>query len=278
MRVFGDAVASAAAAADAAAEAFIAPAAAGSGCAAADAAAQSDAVAAAANTMADAAHLVPVDLVEGLVHLSEDVAVTLSEAGASAPVSQEIPPSRRTWRQKLWRKPFFLLVILPSLLAALYFYAIAAPQYVSEARFTVNARGSDGGAQAAALRGIAGAALGGFGGGIASGDANSVRDFLTSLDAVMLAQERLDLIKLWQRPEADFLARLWDTEPELLARYYNRMVTVSLDPSTNVTTLRVKSFRAEDSKELAEEKIRKAKELEERELKLKKELEEKRIV
>ena len=178
--------------------------------------------------------------------------ITLSEARASAPVSQEIPPSRRTWRQKLWRKPFFLLVILPSLLATLYFYAIAAPQYVSEARFTVNARGSDGGAQAAALRGIAGAALGGFGGGIASGDANSVRDFLTSLDAVMLAQERIDLIKLWQRPEADFLARLWDTEPELLARYYNRMVTVSLDPSTNVTTLRVKSFRAEDSKELAE--------------------------
>jgi capsular polysaccharide transport system permease protein len=102
-----------------------------------------------------------------------------------------------------------------------------------------------------AMRGLAGAALGGFG-GAASGEANSVRDFLTSLDAVMEADARLDLISLWRRPEADFLARLWDTEPELLTRYYNSMVNVTLDPTTNVTTLRVRSFRPQDSLTLAE--------------------------
>jgi capsular polysaccharide transport system permease protein len=153
---------------------------------------------------------------------------------------------------KVWRKPFFLLVIVPSLIAAAYFYVIAAPQYVSEARFVVQSRGGDGGGQAAALRAAAGAALGGFGGGSNSGDANSIRDFLTSLDAVMLADEKLDLVALWRRPEADFLARLWFTEPERLARFYNQMVNVALDPSTSVTTLRVRSFRPEDSKELAE--------------------------
>jgi capsular polysaccharide transport system permease protein len=145
-----------------------------------------------------------------------------------------------------------LLVILPSLIVTAYFYGIAAPQFVSEARFVVSSRGHEGGA-AAAMRGMAGGAFGGFGGGsVASSETNSVRDFLTSLDAVMEAHGKLDLIAMWQRPEADWLSELWRTEPELLARFYSRMVTVSLDPSTNVTTLRVRSFRPEDSKALAE--------------------------
>jgi capsular polysaccharide transport system permease protein len=164
-------------------------------------------------------------------------------------------PQQRPWFIRMWRKPFFLLVILPSLLVAGYLYGIAAPQYVSEARFVVSSRGggTDIGAQIAGLRGIAGAALGGFGGGAASSEATSIRDFLTSLDAVMQAHSRLDLVSLWQRPEADPIARLWRSEPELLARYFNAMVNVSLDPMTNVTTLRVRSFRPEDSKALTEE-------------------------
>jgi capsular polysaccharide transport system permease protein len=162
-----------------------------------------------------------------------------------------MPEGQQNWLKWLLRKPFLLLVILPTLLAALYFYAVAAPQYVSEARFVVNSRSSDANAQMSAMRGLAGAALGGFG-GAASGEANSVRDFLTSLDAVKEADDRLDLISLWRRPEADFLARLWDTEPELLTRYYNSMVNVTLDPTTNVTTLRVRSFRPQDSLTLAE--------------------------
>jgi capsular polysaccharide transport system permease protein len=162
-----------------------------------------------------------------------------------------MPEGQQNWLKWLLRKPFLLLVILPTLLAALYFYAVAAPQYVSEARFVVNSRSSDANAQMSAMRGLAGAALGGFG-GAASGEANSVRDFLTSLDAVKEADDRLDLISLWRRPEADILARLWDTEPELLTRYYNSMVNVTLDPTTNVTTLRVRSFRPQDSLALAE--------------------------
>ncbi|MFN7308983.1 MAG: hypothetical protein ACK5V0_13885, partial [Alphaproteobacteria bacterium] len=80
--------------------------------------------------------------------------ITLSEASAS-PLSlpQEPEPTPQPWYTRFWRRPFFLLVILPSLIAALYFYAIAAPQYVSEARCVVSSRGSDGGAQAA-LRGM----------------------------------------------------------------------------------------------------------------------------
>jgi capsular polysaccharide transport system permease protein len=185
--------------------------------------------------------------------------ITLSEA-EYGPMGRPQEPKRQRWFNGVWRKPFFLLVILPSLLTAGYLYIVAASQYVSEARFVVSSRGggTDIAAQMAGMRGLAGAALGGFGGGAASSEATSIRDFLTSLDAVTQAHSRLDLISLWQRPEADPLARLWRSEPELLARYFNAMVNVSLDPMTNVTTLRVRSFRPEDSKVLAEELLQSA--------------------
>jgi capsular polysaccharide transport system permease protein len=179
--------------------------------------------------------------------------ITLSEPGASlSGEALEPTPPPKPWLVRLLRKPFFLLVILPTLVAAFYFYGIAAPQYVSEARFIVNSRGSDGGGQAAAMRAATAGLFGGLGGGMSGGEANSIRNFLTSLDAVMQAHESLDLVELWRRPEADFLARLWFTEPERIARFYNHMVNVTLDPMTGVTTLKVRSFRPEDSRELTE--------------------------
>jgi capsular polysaccharide transport system permease protein len=180
--------------------------------------------------------------------------ITLSDAANGQMGLPREPARRQPWLLGLLRKPFFLLVILPSLIVAGYFYGIAAPQYVSEARFIVNSRGGGGevGGAMSRFRGLAGAALGGFGGHSASVDATSIRDFLTSLDAVTQADAQLDLASLWQRPEADFWARLRRTEPELLARYFNGMISVSLDPTTGVTTLRVRSFRPDDSKALAE--------------------------
>lgn len=185
--------------------------------------------------------------------------ITLSEA-EYGPMGRPQEPKRQRWFNGLWRKPFFLLVVLPSLMAAGYLYVVAAPQYVSETRFVVSSRGGGAniGGNIAGLRGIGGAALGAFGGGAASGDAASIRDFLTSLDAVMQANAELDLISLWRRPEADPLARLRRSEPELLARYFNTMVDISLEPMTNATTLRVRSFRPEDSKALAEQLLHSA--------------------
>ncbi len=165
-------------------------------------------------------------------------------------LEHETPAPRRPWLQRFLLRPFTLLVLLPALLAGFYYYVVAADQYVSEARFVVSSRG-DGGGQAAALRGLAGMAMGGLG-GIASSETSSVRNFLSSLDAVMQAHGKLDLVGIWRRPEADLLARLWDDEPELLTRYYNRMVTIDFDPTTSVTTLRVRSFRPADSKAIAE--------------------------
>lgn len=159
-----------------------------------------------------------------------------------------VPPPRpqsRLWR--LLRHPFTWCVLVPTLIAIGYFYGIASPQYVSEARFVVRSR-SD--APQVSLGGMLSAAVGG--GSVSSGDAYSVRDFLTSHDAVARTDQRLDLRKLWGREEADILSRLWAEDPERLTKYFNSMVSVTYDSSSGVITLRVRSFVPEDSKAIAE--------------------------
>lgn len=158
------------------------------------------------------------------------------------------PPKPRSRLKRFLRHPFTWWVLAPTLLAIAYFYAFAAPQYVSEARFVVRSRAD---APQLSLGTMLSAAVGG-GGGSSSGDAYSVRDFLTSHDAVMRAHERLDLTRVWGREEADLIARLWNDDPERLTKYFNSMVSVAFDSSTGVITLRVRSFTPEDSKAIAE--------------------------
>jgi capsular polysaccharide transport system permease protein len=177
---------------------------------------------------------------------------TAFEPGRAEPVAAwseaaATPPRRPDSRLKRFvLHPFTWLVLLPTALVAAYFYLIASPQYVSEARFVVRSRAD---APQLSLGAVISAAAGG--GASAAGEASSVRDFLLSHDAVMRTQEQVDLITIWSRDDADFYARLRDTEPERLTKFYNSMVSASLDTSTGVTTLRVRSFRPEDSKAIA---------------------------
>ncbi|MBR0662052.1 capsule biosynthesis protein [Neoroseomonas oryzicola] len=169
------------------------------------------------------------------------------------------PPTRP--RSKLWRwivHPFTLWVLVPTALVAAYFYLLATPQYVSETRIVVRVRGET---QHALGSSAVASLFGAVGAGSSAGDASTLREYLISHDAVMALQDRLDVISMWQRPEADYVARLHDTEPERLTKYFNSMVSASLDGSTGVLTLRVRSFRPEDSKAIAEALLTQAEDL-----------------
>lgn len=155
------------------------------------------------------------------------------------------PPPRRQ-RRSIFRHPYFWWVILPTLLIAGYFQGIAADQYMSEARFVVRGRSESGpGSIGSALAQTA------FGSAQTSHDADTVREFLISHDGVRHLNERIPLEEVYRRPEADFWARLWYTDPERLTRYMSSMVTVSQENSAGIMTLRVRSFRADDSRAIA---------------------------
>lgn len=155
--------------------------------------------------------------------------------------------------RSLWRKRFYLLlVVLPTLIAGIYFYGFAAGQYVSEARYLVRGRQDSRGASS--LTEMMGAA--GF--KQVSEESLSVRDYLQSHDALHALKEGIDIVGLYRRPEADLLGRLWFADPpdEILKMYHGMMNTVVNDSTSGITTLRARAFRPEDAQRIAEEQLR----------------------
>lgn len=176
--------------------------------------------------------------------------------GWSGPVD---PPGGVLPRLRRWarRRAFTLCVALPTLVAAAWILGVAAPQFESEARFLIRGRQAP-----PAIGGVAEvAAAAGF--SRASEDAMGVRDYLQSHDAVAALRQRLPLVEMFRREEADPLARLWWAEPtaERLHDYFTRMVSTQFDTLSGITTLKVKSFRAEDSRAIAAELLAVSEEL-----------------
>lgn len=145
----------------------------------------------------------------------------------------------------LERRAFLLIVVLPTLLVAGYYGLIAANQYESQADFIVRASQDtptvpSGLGQVLSLAG---------GATQAETEALSVSDYLSSHDAVAALRRDNQLVERFRRPEADPVSRLFSAEPEAetLLKYYRKHVDVEADTSTGITTLRVRTFRPEDS-------------------------------
>jgi len=157
--------------------------------------------------------------------------------------------SARPWQTRIpWL--FVIMVAIPSLLTTLYYLAIAAPLYVSEAHFVVRAHGQ----QAPVGLGSILQSVGVSGGGSAT-DAFEVQAYMVSRDAVMTLAKRDGLRTVMNRPEADFLMRFprpFEGQSfENLFESYKRYVTVGYDSQTGISTLRVTAFRADDAQRIA---------------------------
>jgi capsular polysaccharide transport system permease protein len=172
--------------------------------------------------------------------------------------SRQLP--RADLRTRLWqwarlRRWPLLFVALPTLLATLYYGLIAADLYASEARFVVR---SPSHVQISALAGL----LQNTGDGTSQSDVYSVHDFILSRDALAALQKHLDLRAIFNRPEADFLARFpnplaWDNAEDFY-RYYQSRVDIVYDTTTGLCTLTVKAFRPDDAQALAHHVLQEA--------------------
>lgn len=147
------------------------------------------------------------------------------------------------------RRNFLLAVVLPVLLVAGYLYLIASDQYESEAHFLIRT------ADATPLPGTGVSQMLSMATGMTAGqgEAISVADYLTSHDVVETLRRRDHLVQRYNRPDADILSRLRfsDPTPETLLHYYRGKVKVDYNTETGITTLRVHSFRPNDSFEIA---------------------------
>ena len=159
--------------------------------------------------------------------------------------SQRPAPRRRLSRHV----PFLLFVILPTLLTAGYLYGVAADQYVSEARFVVRGPAQQTPGALSSLLQTAGVSR-------AQDDTYAVQDYILSRDALREMVEQDEIRALFERPEADFLARFPNFYThdsfEHLFKYYLSHVDVRMDSLTGVSTLTAKTFRADDSRRIAQ--------------------------
>jgi capsular polysaccharide transport system permease protein len=155
--------------------------------------------------------------------------------------------TRRFFRSlNVW---FWAIVGLPTLVAGVYYFAIASDLYLSEAKFIVRSPKQ---VQASGI----GALLQSTGLGRATEDTSAVEDFIMSRDAVRKLDEKNDLRKVFNRAEGDFVTRFpgilfWRKDFEALFWRYDHFVSVETDTSTGVTALRVKAYRPDDAYALA---------------------------
>lgn len=153
-------------------------------------------------------------------------------------------PRWRSWRKRL-TSPIVLVVVLPTLAAALYWGVIATPRYVAESHFMVRkmneARPSGLGL---ALQGV----------GLSSGTADSfaIQEYMSSRDAAEDLDRRFDLEKVFTRNAADPLSRYPGpfSRPSEESRYkaLRRFIAVSYNATSGITTLRVQAFTPEDAR------------------------------
>lgn len=141
---------------------------------------------------------------------------------------------------------FFAIVVLPTLLVALYYVVFAADQYESSANFVVRrAESASGGAELGQVLGFS------LGASATTSDAYVVQTYLLSHDAMARLNTAGNLAGVFRRPEADWLSSLRFSDPERMLKYYRKHVVVAEDESTGITQLTVHTFRAEDSYSIA---------------------------
>jgi capsular polysaccharide transport system permease protein len=155
---------------------------------------------------------------------------------------------RQTGQINIW---FWVIVGLPTIFAAVYFFGIASKQYLSEVEFVVRAPNKP-----EVSSGIA-ALLGGAGMAGGTEDTYAVTDFIMSRDAVQRLDSQANLRGVLAAPGADFLSRFPGVlsfgrrDFEALYKAYPRFVSVDIDSQSGIARLDVKAYRAQDAQMIA---------------------------
>jgi capsular polysaccharide transport system permease protein len=165
--------------------------------------------------------------------------------------------SKRSWLHAKLQQAFgylkerpalLVIVVIPTFLAFLYYGLIASNVYVTESTFVLHSV-----AQSAPATGI-GSFLKSSGlSSLGKADENlsAVSEFITSRDAMREIDDKVNLRKEWSRWWIDPLQRFaplsFDKRYEHLYPYYKKHVTTDMEKESNMCTLTVRGYTAEQS-------------------------------
>jgi capsular polysaccharide transport system permease protein len=140
--------------------------------------------------------------------------------------------------------PLILIVAIPAVLAALYFGFWASDVYVSESKFVVRSPEKP-------SMSTLGNLLQGAGVGMSKSpdDAQTVREYIMSRDALRFLDEQLGVMSAYASKRVDIFSRFAGLDPddsfEAFHRYFERKVDVQLDSNSSIVSLGVRAFSPE---------------------------------
>ncbi len=172
---------------------------------------------------------------------------TLPTTDVTPAAPQSMAPTL-PWLRRV-NKLFLGAVVVPTLLASLYFGLFASDIYISESQYVVRSP------QRQAPTGL-GAFLQSAGFTRAQDDTYTVQEYIASRDALQLLEQSLGIKARYASPSIDRLRRFGgldgDTSFEALHRYFAQRVELTTDPMSSVSTLKVRAFTAEDAQSINE--------------------------
>jgi capsular polysaccharide transport system permease protein len=167
-----------------------------------------------------------------------------------APPTQVEEPERLAVRRSSRKRPSFylisfaLFVVLPSIASAIYLAFIASDQYVAEARFAVKQAQFDTAKTTSELSKLTSGSIP----SLTDQNGYIIANYIESRAIVDDLSKSLDLRQIFQRPEADFWARLKSgASVEELVDYWKGMVRTYIDGPSAIVTVQARAFRPEDA-------------------------------
>lgn len=172
------------------------------------------------------------------------VAPPTSEAGTY--IEEHAKPAT----QPFWRRYglFLGLFVLPVFVSIIYFGLIASDIFVSEASFLVRSSSRSGGSNLSMMLQSESITR-------ATDETYAVAEYILSRDAAAELAKTANLKVMMAREEADIFSRypsfFGKDNQEQFYRAYRRMVDVSTDGGSGISTLVVRTYRPEDAAQLA---------------------------
>lgn len=168
------------------------------------------------------------------------------EAGTAYPVAISRPAPfvrlRDAMRRIGWI--FWLTVVIPTLLATVYFGFLASDVYISESRYVVRSPEKP-------QKGGLGLLLGSAGFATASEEVQAAQGFIESRDALRAINKDDFAKKIWGDGSISIFDRFnplgLSGSFEDLYKYYQGKVDVQYDAETGITTLTTRAFQAQDA-------------------------------
>ena len=157
------------------------------------------------------------------------------------PSAPQPGPARMRPRHFFAAVSFVVLVAIPLAVTEFYLWLIAEDQYHSETAFSVRTEKFD-----SASAGLLGAITQMNSGGAADGDI--LFEYIRSQKMVETIDRDLNLERMYDHHKSDPVFSLWPGSPiEDKLDYWDRMVDVTLDTTTNIVHVRARAFNPQDA-------------------------------